>query len=573
MDDPRQQNGGELRRENGLEYQRACESFSWAHWRAELAGLPGGRGLNIAHEAVDRHVDAGLGRRIALRWLDATGTAREYSYDDLSRASHRCAQALNALGLQAGDRVALALPRRPELFVAVFGVLLTGGVVCPLYAGFGPRPLQTRLELSRARVLVTTVELWERKIAAVCAAIETVEHILLVGDAASARETAGVIDFADLLKRQTDERFECATDPQQPALLHFTSGTTGTPKGAVHVHEAVVAHHMTARVALGLRAGDRFWCTADPGWVTGISYGVIAPLTCGATVLVDEGEFDAQRWWRTLGGERVDVWYTAPTALRLMMRLAPEAPPGLDLSQLRHVASVGEPLDAGSVQWGRQAFGFPVRDTWWQTETGAIMIANLPAMEVEPGSMGRALPGIEAAVVERRRSRRSLRVVEEHDAVGELALRAPWPSMFRGYLDDEPLYRRSFADGWYLSGDLVRRDAKGCFWFVGRGDDVIQSAGHLVGPFEVENCLLQHPAVAEAAVVGRPDPLTGEAVTAVLTLERGYADDEGLRREILRYARQNLGSTVAPRTVEVVDDLPKTRSGKILRRQLRDGRA
>ncbi len=289
------------------------------------------------------------------------------------------------------------------------------------------------------------------------------------------------------------------------ALLHFTSGTTGTPKGAVHVHEAVVSHHATGRIALDLHPDDIFWCTADPGWVTGTSYGIISPLVHGVTSIVDEGDFDAERWYQVLEAEGVTVWYTAPTALRMLMQAGVEMAKAHDLSRLRFVASVGEPLNPEVVVWGQEALGLPIHDNWWQTETGGIMIANYACMDIRPGSMGRPLPGIEAdrararrarqgQARRRRRGRRRPRAGEE----GELALRPGWPSMFRGYLGDEERYRACFAGGWYLSGDLVRRDEDGYFWFVGRGDDVIKSAGHLIGPFEVESTLMEHPAVAEA---------------------------------------------------------------------------
>jgi acetyl-CoA synthetase len=366
-----------------------------------------------------------------------------------------------------------------------------------------------------------------------------------------------------------DSRFTIApTDPEDVALLHFTSGTTGRPKAAVHAHAAVIAHHATGRLALDLRAGDRFWCTAEPGWVTGISYGLIAPLSVGATLIVDEAEFEAQRWYRILEEQRVDVWYTAPTAVRMMMKLGSAAAQGRDYSSLRFIASVGEPMSPEAVRWGEEVFGLPFHDTWWQTETGAIMIANYRAMDIRAGSMGRPFPGVEAAIV-RRGGDASIEVIEEPGVQGELALRVGWPSMFRGYLGDEERYRRCFADGWYLTGDLARRDADGYYWFVGRADDLIKSAGHLIGPFEVESVLMEHPAVAEAGVIGRPDPLVGETVKAFVVLKPGYSLDEPLRRSVLAHARARLGAVVAPKELEARGDLPKTRSGKILRRLLK----
>jgi acetyl-CoA synthetase len=351
------------------------------------------------------------------------------------------------------------------------------------------------------------------------------------------------------------------------ALIHFTSGTTGKPKGVLHVHDAVRAHASTGRHALELAPGVTYWCTADPGWVTGTSYGLISPLVNGATMIVDEAEFDAARWLRILDEEAVEVWYTAPTAIRRLMRLGPELTEGLSFPKLRHLASVGEPLNPEAVVWGQRVFGRPFHDTWWQTETGAIMIANTAAMDIRPGSMGRPMPGVEAAVLERDDDGR-LRECRDGEP-GELALRPGWPSMMRGYLDNEARYRKAFQDGWYLSGDLATRDPAGYFWFVGRADDLIKSAGHLIGPFEVESALIEHPAVAEAAAIGLPDETAGEIVRAYVALNPGHAASPELEREIRGHARKRLGPAVAPREVAFVESLPKTRSGKIMRRLLK----
>jgi acetyl-CoA synthetase len=391
--------------------------------------------------------------------------------------------------------------------------------------------------------------------------------VLLAGLDEDAEPPEGTADLAALLG-QADPDFTIEpTDPEEPALLHFTSGTTGAPKGALHVHEAVVAHHLTGHTALDLRPGDVFWCTADPGWVTGTSYGIVSPLTNGVTSVVDEREYDAERWYGTLEAEGVTVWYTAPTAVRMLMKSGDDLPRRFDLSRLRFIASVGEPLNPEAVVWGRRVLGRPIHDNWWQTETGGIMIANLPGMEIRPGSMGRPLPGVEAAVGRRHDGR--VELVGEPDVEGELLLRAGWPSMFRTYLHQEERYRACFAGDWYFTGDLVRRDADGYFWFVGRADDVIKSAGHLIGPFEVESALVEHPAVAEAAVIGKPDEVLGEIVKAFVALHAGREPDEELQLDILGHARSRLGPAAAPREIAFLDDLPKTRSGKTLRRLLK----
>jgi acetyl-CoA synthetase len=336
----------------------------------------------------------------------------------------------------------------------------------------------------------------------------------------------------------------------------------------MHVHAAVLAHLVTGRYALDLHDEDVFWCTADPGWVTGTSYGVLAPLVCGVTSVVVEAEFDAQAWYAVLERERVSVWYTAPTAIRMMMKVGMDVARAFRLPALRFMASVGEPLNPEAVLWGLEAFGQPFHDNWWQTETGGIMIANFVAQDVKPGSMGRPLPGITAAIV-RRVEGGGVEVVNGPLVDGELALKAPWPSMMRGYLGEEARYGKCFADGWYLTGDLARRDAEGWFWFVGRADDVIKSAGHLIGPFEVESVLMEHPAVAEAGVIGKPDPMVGEVVKAFVALRPGFEPGEALRREILGHARKRLGPAVAPKEIDFRGNLPKTRSGKIMRRLLK----
>ena len=364
------------------------------------------------------------------------------------------------------------------------------------------------------------------------------------------------------------DRFKIVhTGPEDIALLHFTSGTTGRPKGAVHVHEAVVAHHITAKYALDLHSEDVFWCTADPGWVTGTSYGIIAPLTIGCRMIVDEAEFDLERWYAILRDQCVNVWYTAPTAIRMLMRGGKEMVKPDTFDSMRFMASVGEPLNPEAILWSNQVLGQPFHDNWWQTETGGIMIANYASQDIKVGSMGRPLPGIVAAIVGRDGDR--VRVVTEPMTSGELALRSGWPSMFRTYLHEEERYEKNFADGWYLTGDLAMRDADGYFWFVGRGDDVIKSAGHLIGPFEVESVLMEHRAVAEAGVIGIPDAVAGEVVKAFVALKTTFEESDQLRKEIMGYARKRLGPAVAPKDVAFRKNLPKTRSGKIMRRLLK----
>jgi acetyl-CoA synthetase len=547
-----------------LEAERA--RFSWAGLRRELLGTGAGD-VNIARLAADRHSGTPRAQREALRFIGINGERRSITYDALRRATNRFANALRALGLSPGDRVFVLAGRCEPLYVSVLGALKAGGVVTPLFSAFGPEPIATRMRIARPKVLVTTTSLYLRKVQAQREQLDFLEHVIVIDDDPLLPTAPATEDYTLLLADASEEAPQVVTRGEDPALLHFTSGTTGTPKGALHVHDAVLMHYATGRWALDLHDEDIFWCTADPGWVTGTSYGIVAPLLHGVTSIVDEGEFDAQRWMRTLQRERVSVWYTAPTALRMLMKAGSEVVRAHRYPDLRFIASVGEPLNAEAVWWGLESFGLPIHDNWWQTETGGIMIANTAGADIKPGSMGRPLPGVEALIVKRDGDR--VEPVTEPDVEGELALRAHWPSMFRGYLGQEERYRKCFAGDLYLSGDLARRDADGYFWFVGRADDVIKSAGHLIGPFEVESALMEHPAVAEAGVIGKPDAMVGETVKAFVALKTGFEASEALKRELLAHARKRLGAAVAPKEIDFAAVLPHTRSGKVMRRLLK----
>ena len=559
---------------NLADWDQAHREFRWDAAADALRGP--GTSLNIAVVAVERHVEAGRGDVVALRCIDRGGTVTDVTYAALQDDVCRFANLLAGLGVQQGERVFSLLGRVPELHAAALGTLRHGAVFAPLFAAFGPGPVLERMRLGDARVLVTTAALYRRRVAGIRAELPGLRHVLVLDldpgeDPGDLGE--GVVDLRRAMAAADPRHQAAPTTGEDPALLHFTSGTTGTPKGAVHVHAAVVAHHVTAAWALDLRPGDTYWCTADPGWVTGLSYGVIAPLTHGVTCVVDAREFDARGWYAVLAEQRVDVWYTAPTALRMLMRHGTEVARDYDLSALRHIASVGEPLNPEVVTWGQEALGLPIHDNWWQTETGAIMISNYPSMDIRPGSMGRPMPGIEATVLARGEDGRALVVdgqVREAGPgeVGELALRRGWPSMFRAYLDDPDRYARCFAGDWYLSGDLAQRDEDGYFWFVGRADDVIKSAGHLIGPFEVESTLMEHAAVAEVGVIGKPDDVAGEVVKAFVTLRPGFLPDDETRLSLLAFGRKRLGG-LGPKEIAFDEHLPHTSSGKVMRRLLK----
>jgi acetyl-CoA synthetase len=546
----------------------ACAGFTWEATAREL-GVELHGPLNIADLACDRHARGANAGKIALRILNADLTATELTYRDLARQVNRFVNALAQLQVERGAAVATFIGRLPELYVTALGALKAGCSYSPLFSAFGPEPARARLELGAVSVLVTTEALYLRKIAPIRSRLPALRHVLLVR--AAGQQTTlppDTIDFHALVDAADDRAEAAPTRGDDNALLHFTSGTTGAPKGVVHVHAAVIAQYASARTALDIHADDIYWCTADPGWVTGTAYGIIGPLVCGVTCIIDGEDFDAQRWYSILEREAITVWYTAPTAIRMLMKAGSALLSGRRFPALRFLGSVGEPLNPEAVIWGAENLGLPFHDNWWQTETGSIMVANYACMDIRPGSMGKPLPGIEAAVVERNADD-TVTVIDAPDHTGELALRPGWPSMFRAYLHAPERYASCFVGGWYLSGDMVRRDADGYYWFIGRADDVIKSAGHLISPFEIESALMQHSAVAQAAAIGLPDPLVYQRVKAFVELRPGVVQDDALVRSLLSHARRLLGPAVAPREIAVVDSLPRTRSGKIMRRLLR----
>jgi acetyl-CoA synthetase len=541
-------------------------AFQWNVALAELSGAADAS-LNIGTVCSDRHVRLGRGGQIAVRWLGRHQQRLDISYDQLALQSGRIARVLADLGLAPGETVAVLLGRIPELYGAALGIWKAGGIYCPLFSAFGPGPIKARLELGKASILITSDELYARKVASSRAALPHLRHVLLVGeDGAAATVHDGCAALHPLMEAAQSME-AVATAPDAPAFLHFTSGTTGTPKGVLHPHRAVLAHWVTGRRVFGLTESDVFWCTADPGWVTCTSYGIIAPLVCGATLITDEADLEPRRWYGILHDENVTAWYTTPTAIRTMMRYGAALARSYRQNSLRVAASVGEPLNAEAVMWGQKALGVPFLDTWWQTETGAITIANGPGSDRRPGSMGRPLPGVEAVIM--RCEGGTPKPVDGIDMVGELAIRTCWPSMFSGALGDETRYGDSFRDGWYFTGDLVKRDADGFIWFVGRADDMIKCGGLQIGPFEVEGSLMDHPAVAEVGVVGKPDMLVREVPVAFVSLNPGFEAGDALRAELISYARQEMGTGMAPREIHFVDELPKTSSGKIMRRVLK----
>ena len=545
------------------DYQRLRQEITWELARREL-GYREHAPINLAGICVDRHAEGTRAGKVALVHENHDGEIRQFTYRDLKQLTNGWARFLRGLGIRDLDRVCLFLERVPELYIGFMGILKTGAIVEPLFSAFGEDALFARMEDSGAVAIIT-----QRK---------HLGKVRRVRERLSALRTVIVIDHEEegkplrdgevafrMMDSRSDEFPVSRTYADTPSVLHYTSGTTGKPKGALHVHSSIFAQYLTSKVVLDIRDQDVYWCTADPGWVTGTSYGIIGPWALGATQVVVDAGFSSDRWYETIEKHRVTVWYTAPTAIRMLMRDGLEPVKRHDLSSLRHMCSVGEPLNPEAVRWGHEAFGLWFHDTFWQTETGAIMITNLPGMPVKPGSMGRPFPALEAAVVDPR----SGEPIAEAGRVGLIAIRPPWPSMMRTYWNNSATYYGKFLNGWYICGDQASLDADGYFWFSGRDDDVINTGGHLVGPFEVESALLEHEAVAESAAIGKPDPVNMEVVKAFVALRPGYAPSEDLELSIMNFVRKRLSPLAMPQEIEFVDKVPKTRSGKILRRVLK----
>ena len=552
------------KRANMPSYQQSYADFKWHKARKLIKGYKAG--INMAYEAVDRHIDEGFGNQAALVFLGKKQERKVVSYAQLQQSSNRFANLLTSLHINKGQLLCSLTDRSPILYTAVIGCLKSGVVFSPLFSAFGPEPIKSRMNIGGASVLLTSCKIYNKKIAAwreQCPSLKTVLLYQCQGECPS-----DCIDLDQVLDKQNDKFDMCETTAQDTALIHFTSGTTGTPKGVVHVHEAVIYHKYSGYFALDIHPQDVYWCTADPGWVTGISYGVISPLCNRATLVVDNAEFDAKQWYQTLEKEKVNIWYTAPTAIRMLMKAGNELCQQYDLSHLRFLASVGEPLNPEAVIWSQKYLGKVFHDNWWQTETGGIMLANFISETVKPGSMGQPLPGIQAGIVNVDEQGHLVELSAPNET-GELAFKRGWPAMFQDYLHESKRYQNCFNGDWYLSGDLAYKDEDGYFWFVGRRSDLIKSAGHLIGPFEIESILLEHPAVTEAGVIGIPDPIAGELVKAFVSLKDGYQEDATLHKSIMAHARKKLGPALAPREICIKQNLPKTRSGKIMRRLLK----
>jgi acetyl-CoA synthetase len=545
---------------NLQDYENMCREFNWASVEKEFDWSNGGV-YNIASECLDRHASNWRRNKIALYSISASNDVKKYTFGEMSELTNRFASGLEKYGAQKGDRVFVFLDRTSELYIAALGTIKMGGIFGPLFSAFGPDAVKDRALDCGAKFMVTSPYLYKR-IERILGELNDLTHIIIVGDAHDL--PSNLIRFEDLMAQGTSRYQTMNMAPTDPYIIHYTSGTTGKPKGVVHGHRALVQQLMTSKLVLDLREDDTYWCTADPGWVTGTSYGMFGPWSLGSSIISYEGRFDARNWYSILERSGVTVWYTAPTALRMLMRAGDEIVKEFDLTTLRHVCSVGEPLNAEVVRWGMRTLNQRIHDTWWQTETGAQLICNYPCMKIKPGSMGRPIPGVQAGIVDDEG-----REVPPNTE-GFLALRPGWPSMMLEIWRSTNKFKEYFkVPGWYISGDQAYRDEEGYFWFLGRADDVIKTSGERLGPFEVESALIEHPAVAEAGVIGKPDELRGEVVKAFITLRPGFQASEELKEDISKFVKHRLAAFAYPREIEFMETLPKTRSGKILRRVLK----
>ncbi len=547
---------------NMMDYDEMAQTYAWEKTEQELR-LPRANGYNKATICIDDHPPEVM-QRPALVWEATDGKKEVYTFNDLKRETSKAAHMFKNMGLQKGDRVFVFLERIPELYIIVFGALKAQALVGPLFAAFGPEAIKDRIQDCEARFVITSPSL-KHRVDSILAECPSVEKVIIVDrkDEYTDYQPNEVSYFEQT--RNVPDTFDVPyTDKDDYSIIHYTSGTTGKPKGAVHRHYAVISQAATAKYVLDLHPeSDIYWCTADPGWVTGTSYGMFGPWAWGTTSVVYEGPFKADVWYRVIQDHKVTVWYTAPTAIRMLMKAGDDIVKNYDLSSLRHLLSVGEPLNPEAVVWGQKVLGHVFHDTWWQTETGAMHICNYPCMPVKPGSMGRPHPGVTVGILDEQYN--PLPAGEE----GHLALKPTAPSFFRTYWKKEEMYQSKIKNGWYITGDRASMDTDGYYWFFGRSDDVINTAGHLVGPFEVESALIEHPAVAEAGVIGKPDPERLEIVKAFVSLKNGYTPSDALKEDIRKFVRNLLAAHAYPREIEFIDSLPKTRSGKIMRRLLK----
>jgi len=515
---------------------------------------------NIGHICTRLQCERGLGNRTALRWISAHQERIEYSFNDLDRESSRFSNVLRSLGFAAGDILFTFLPKMPEQFFCFLGALKLQVICGTLFSNFGDEAIIDRLGDAKARGIVTKKS-HLKKMMRIRDKLPHLKRIIVVD--IEEHMSADILSYPVLMKQISIEFTAPLTVPGTPSVLHYTSGSTGRPKGVLHVHRSVLQQSKTASHVLNLNGLDIFWCTADQGWVTGTSYGIIGPWSMGVTQVHYGGGYDAKLWFDLMEKENVTIWYTAPTALRMLMREDAELFKNYKLGALRHIFSVGEPLNPKVIAWARATLGKDIYDTWFQTETGSIMISNYPGLEIRPGSMGKPACGAEAAIIDDNGK------LLDSNKQGNLCLKRGWPSMFVSYLNNEKDYNQKFREEYYYTGDKALRDDDGYYWFKGRSDDVINTAGHLISPFEIESALLEIEEVAESGVIGAPDELLFEKVVAFICLRKQYAWSRDLEIKIRLRISNRVSSIATPQEIVIVDNIPKNKSGKIMRRFLK----
>ncbi|MFZ7133618.1 MAG: acetate--CoA ligase [Eubacteriales bacterium] len=539
-------------------YEKEAANFQWASVEKQFSWAETNR-MNMAYEAIDRHAQSHLKDKVALIFQDEM-REEKYTFSEMKTITNQVGNLLkNYANVAKGDRVFLFMPRSPELYFILLGAIKVGAIVGPLFEAFMEGAVKDRLEDSEAKVLVTTTELLKR---IPVKELPKLKYIIIIGE--DIQEERCIIDYHKHIHHMSQDLEIEWMDKNDGLILHYTSGSTGKPKGVLHVHNAMIQHYQTAKWVLDLQEDDIYWCTADPGWVTGTSYGIFAPWLTGTTNVILGGRFKPELWYEILEQYAVTVWYSAPTAFRMLMSAGDEIVKKYYLKSLRHILSVGEPLNPEVIRWGRKVFNKRIHDTWWMTETGAQLICNYPCMDIKPGSMGKPIPGVEAAIVDDNGN------ILPPNRMGNLAIKKGWPSMMCMIWNNPYKYSSYFMPGgWYVSGDSAYMDEDGYFWFQGRIDDVIMTSGERVGPFEVESTLLEHPAVDEAGVIGKPDPIRGEIIKAFVVLSENSMASKELEEEIKAFVKNNLAGHAAPREIQFIDKLPKTRSGKIMRRVLK----
>lgn len=553
---------GFKKKPNLSDYDSTLKDFSWKKIESQMDYFKDGK-INLAYNAIDRHVKNKKGDKVALFYKGKNNESEKYSFKQLAQKTNQFANLLIKNGVKKNDKVFIFLPTIPERYITFLGVLKMGAVACTIFSAFQEMALLDRLIDSNACILVTNSELFPR-IEKIWDKLPGLKKVIVVKrESNRVFNSKNIIQYEKEMKKVSDRFTIQDFKKEDLAYMLYTSGSTGKPKGVMHAHGDILQIILTSKYVLDIQDGDVCWCTADAGWVTGVVYGILGIWLTGGTAVIYEGRFCSESWYKILQDYKVTVWYTAPTAIRMLMASEVDVK-SFNMSNLRFIASVGEPLNPKAIWWGLEKFNLPIHDTWWQTELGGICITNYQSLDIKPGSMGKPFPGVEAGVVDGKGDRVS------QGLEGNLALKIESiPSFMKKIWKNDKIYNQYFSNGWYVSGDRARVDKDGYFWFIGRADDLIKTAGQRIGPFEVESALIEHPDVAEAGVIGKTDVLRGEIIKAFIVLKPNVKVGKNLKYNLTEFVQRRLSGNAYPREIEFVKKLPKTRSGKIVRRILR----